>query len=154
MWNQASESTESNGETKSLSYKSYLTLARGDSNFLEKQGRDSFSSGIRRLVFLTFLLPQKRKFHVQNQDEAVQSWMRSFGLDSRGSNRRQRHVNAIARQRSCDHNMNKQKRGSFIIFLIFRRDVVADSPYTRNTKFHSGSRGPEAGSITLLKKCF
>lgn len=50
-------------------------LARGDSNFLEKQGRDSFSSGIRRLAFLAFLLPQKRKFHVQNlnQDEAVQS---------------------------------------------------------------------------------
>lgn len=43
--------------------------------------------------------------------------MRSFGLDSRGSNRRQRHVNAIARQRSCDHNMNKQKRGSFITFF-------------------------------------
>ena len=34
------QASESNGETKSLSYKSYLMLARGDSNFLEKQGRD------------------------------------------------------------------------------------------------------------------
>lgn len=93
-------------------------LARGYSNFLEKQGRDSFSSGIRRLVFLAFLLPQKRKFHVQNVDEAVQSWMRSFRLDSRGSNRRQRHVNAIAKTKKLQSQHEQAKKRVFHHFFF------------------------------------